>query len=71
MANNSSGGTSGGISFLGALGVAFIVLKLTKVIAWSWWLVLLPIYGGLVLVLLALLVFVLIGAAASFLLRKK
>lgn len=34
------------VGFLGMLGLIFIVLKLTKVIAWSWWLVLLPIYGG-------------------------
>lgn len=33
---------SGGISFLGLLTIVFIVLKLTGVISWSWWLVLLP-----------------------------
>ena len=48
MANNSSSG--GGMSLLGVLGVVFIVLKLTHVINWSWWLVLLPFYGGLVLI---------------------
>lgn len=31
--NNSSGA---GIGFLGLLTIAFIVLKLTKCIAWSW-----------------------------------
>ena len=35
---------SGGISFLGLLGILFIGLKLTGYIAWSWWLVLLPLY---------------------------
>lgn len=30
------------------LGVLFIALKLTGYIAWSWWLVLLPLYGGVV-----------------------
>ena len=35
---------SGGISFLGLLGILFIALKLTGYIAWSWWLVLLPLY---------------------------
>lgn len=29
---------------LSVLGVLFIALKLTGVIAWSWWLVLLPFY---------------------------
>lgn len=33
---------NGGISFLGLLTIVFIVLKLTGVISWSWWLVLLP-----------------------------
>lgn len=40
------------MTFLGLLGLLFIGLKLTGVIAWSWWLVLLPLYGGLVLFVL-------------------
>lgn len=32
------------LPILSTLGVVFIVLKLTGVIAWSWWLVLLPFY---------------------------
>jgi len=39
--NNSSSG--GGISFLGALTVLFIGLKLTDYIDWSWWWVLSPV----------------------------
>lgn len=31
------------------LGLLFIGLKLSGQIAWSWWLVLLPLYGPLVL----------------------
>ncbi|MGG4552596.1 hypothetical protein [Paenibacillus humicus] len=42
-------GKSGGIGVLGLLGVAFVVLKLTGVIDWSWWWVTLPFWGGLVL----------------------
>ena len=34
--------SKGGIGFAGALQVAFIVLKLCKVIDWSWWWVLAP-----------------------------
>lgn len=34
--------SKGGIGFAGVLQVAFIVLKLCKVIDWSWWCVLLP-----------------------------
>jgi hypothetical protein len=39
------------VGIFGLLGIAFIVLKLMEVIAWSWWLVLLPFYGGLLVVL--------------------
>lgn len=35
---------SGGIGFGGLLAVAFVVLKLTHVIDWSWWWVLSPIW---------------------------
>ncbi len=38
------------IGFLGLLTLLFIALKLTGVIAWSWALVLLPLYGGLALI---------------------
>ena len=34
-----------GISFFSLLGLVFITLKLCGVIDWSWWWVLLPIYG--------------------------
>ena len=42
MSNSSS--SSGGVGFVGLLTVAFIVLKLTKVIDWSWWWVLSPVW---------------------------
>ncbi|RNM31851.1 hypothetical protein EDX97_01625 [Absicoccus porci] len=32
------------MSFCEALTITFIVLKLCHVIAWSWWLVLLPLF---------------------------
>lgn len=34
------------VGFLGMLALIFITLKLTGYITWSWWLVLLPIYFG-------------------------
>ena len=34
----------GGIGFLGMLTILFIALKLTGVIAWSWWWVLAPLW---------------------------
>ena len=48
MAEKSGSGNS--ISILGLLGIAFIVLKLCKVINWSWWWVTAPFWGGIVLV---------------------
>ena len=39
--NNNS---SSGLGFLDALQIVFIVLKLTHVIDWSWWLVLIPLW---------------------------
>lgn len=46
------------------LGLIFVTLKLTGVIAWSWWWVLLPFYGGIAL-LLAILAAGEIAAAAA------
>lgn len=40
--------------FLALLALLFIGLKLTGVITWTWWLVLLPLYGPLALVLAVL-----------------
>lgn len=37
------------MSVLGLLGVAFVVLKLTGFISWSWWLVTLPFWGGAII----------------------
>ena len=43
------GTSSGGITFLSLLTLLFIGLKLAKIITWSWWIVLLPLYGGVIL----------------------
>lgn len=40
---------SGGIGFFGLLTIVFIVLKLTKVIAWSWFWVLAPVWISVIL----------------------
>lgn len=40
----------GGIGFLGVLTIVFIVLKLTKVIDWSWVWVLSPIWIYIIVV---------------------
>ena len=41
---------SGGIGMLGALQLVFIVLKLLKTITWSWWVVLIPLWIDLVVI---------------------
>lgn len=51
--NNSS---NVGISFFGALEIAFIVLKLCGIINWPWWIVLLPIYGPIVIVIAIIII---------------
>lgn len=49
---------NGGIGFTGLLTVAFIVLKLTKVIDWSWWWVLSPVWITAILVVLIVIALV-------------
>lgn len=51
------------IGFLGLLGIAFIVLKLTNVIDWSWWIVTMPLW----LPTAAYLLFYLIALFATYL----
>lgn len=41
--------TSNGIGFTGLLLLAFIILKLTKVISWSWFWVLSPLWIPVIL----------------------
>lgn len=61
MSGNSKT-TSGGVSGLFILGVAFVVLKLTGFIDWSWWWVTVPFWGGIALILAVLLVIFIIAA---------
>jgi cell division protein FtsX len=56
VSNTSTTTSSGGVGVFGLLGVAFVVLKLTGYIDWSWWLVLLPFYVGLLILLVILLI---------------
>lgn len=57
--------SSGGIGFFGLLTIVFIVLKLTKVIAWSWPWVLsplwLPLVFGLGILFIIALVAIIVG----------
>jgi hypothetical protein len=49
---SESKSSSGGVGFTGLLTIAFIVLKLSKVIDWPWWWVISPIWISIVVVLL-------------------
>lgn len=62
--NKSSSASSSGIGVAGLLGVAFVVLKLTGVINWSWWWVTAPFWGPIVLavgVFIVVLIIMIIG----------
>lgn len=50
MKSKNNGG--GGVSFVGLLQIAFIVLKLTNVISWSWWWVLSPVWIATILIVI-------------------
>jgi len=63
---SSSESSSGGIGFTGLLTVLFVGLKLTNVIAWSWWWVLSPIWIPFLLMIIILI----IGGIAAALLEK-
>lgn len=65
MSKQSSSG--GGIGVLGLLGVAFVVLKLTGHITWSWWLVTLPFWGGLAVVAVLILAYLFCRVSAAVL----
>lgn len=56
MNNERNNTTAGGIGFCGLLAVAFIVLKLTGVINWSWLWVLAPLWIPAVIAVVILLI---------------
>ena len=58
---NNSSSASGGVGFVGLLTIAFIVLKLCKVITWSWLWVLSPLWISAILVILIVLFYFLIS----------
>jgi hypothetical protein len=50
VSNSATTNSSSGVGLGGLLFVAFLCLKLTGVIAWSWWWVTAPLWGPLVVV---------------------
>lgn len=53
--------SSNSMTFTGLLTIVFITLKLCNVINWSWWWVLSPIWGHILIVIIVLLVIWLIA----------
>ena len=52
----------GSVGFAGLLTIAFIVLKLCGVIAWSWWWVLSPVWITAAIVVVIMVVTVILAA---------
>lgn len=44
------------VGFLGLLQIVFIVLKVTGLITWSWWMVFIPLWIELSIILLVLII---------------
>jgi hypothetical protein len=55
--NNSSGG----IGLPGATFIVFLVLKLCKIIDWSWWWVTSPLWIGAIIVVLCVIIMLIFG----------
>lgn len=65
MSNSNKNSIVVGSSLSNLLTVAFVVLKLTKVINWSWWWVLSPIWIQFALGFILLIMAVLVAACDS------
>ena len=51
MSSYSSSNSSNGLSTLGVIQIVFLILKLTGLVNWSWWLVLAPSWINIILVI--------------------
>jgi hypothetical protein len=56
------------VSFMGLLAILFIGLKLTGFITWSWWLVTLPLWGGVALIFSLLIIGPVLTIVGAFIL---
>ena len=50
------GDNNSGIGIVGVLTIIFVVLKLTNLIAWSWWWVLSPLWIGAIIAVFILFI---------------
>ena len=63
MSNSNS--TTTGIGLPGLVFIVFLVLKLTKVIDWSWWWVTAPLWGVIPIILIVVICQVIFLAIAK------
>ena len=47
------------MGIFGTLFVIFLILKLTKVIDWSWWWITAPLWGGILLWIILIMAYIL------------
>lgn len=57
--------TGGGMSLLGTLTLIFVVLKLLKIIDWSWWWILFPTWFPIVTLLAFILIALILSALSD------
>ena len=55
------------MGIFGTLFVIFLILKLTKVIDWSWWWITAPLWGGILLWIIAFMAYILFFGALALL----
>lgn len=66
----SDNNTSSGIGFWGLLTIAFIVLKLTNVITWSWFWILSPIWMPAIFIIVLVIGMLFLGATITHTKRR-
>lgn len=62
---NNSKASNSGVSLLGVVQIVFIILKLAGLVSWSWWIVLVPLWFALFLLLIAVLVLLIVYISAK------
>ncbi len=55
--SDSNSSSQGGVGLLGLTFLVFLVLKFTGFIAWSWWWVTAPLWGGFALLGIGILIY--------------
>lgn len=63
--NNNKGATITGVTFTELLQLAFIILKLVKVINWSWFWVLAPTWISITAIIIVFIILLVIYAVIS------